>query len=133
MKLNLLLIPCGWTILISSIILQALYISPMLMWFHWLLLLLASILSGILLVDLKRIVLSYFVVVALSLFVIIFCLALLPVIAGKVLLETVVDTLLGSAMVMVVRSTFPGVWIMCLLGGILGGGIGERLRVTAAV
>jgi len=133
LKPKIIFILCGWTILTSSIILQSLYTSPTLSWFHWLLLLLASIFSGILLTDLKTVVLGYFVVIALSLFFIIFCLSILPVITGKVLFAAALDTLLGSAIVMVIRSTFPGVWIMCLLGGILGGGVGERLRVTASV
>jgi hypothetical protein len=32
---------------------------------------------------------------------------------------------------MIFRSTFPGVWVLCLLAGMLGGGIGERIEPFA--
>lgn len=130
MKLEPIFILCGWSIIISSILLQALYVGPMLSWLHWILLLLASILSGIVLVDLRIIVLGYFPVLALSLLITFFCLAGLPVITGAVLFDVFTD-ILSVSIVLVMQSTFPGVWIMCLLAGIFGGGIGERLRTLA--
>ena len=118
--------------MMASIMLQALYVSPMLGWLHWVLLAFASFFSGVVLVDLKTIVLGYFPVLALSLLIVLFFLAGLPVITGGILLGVFMDTLSVSA-ILVVRSTFPGVWIMCLLAGVFGGGVGERLHLTAVV
>jgi len=129
MRKKTITILAAWAAIISSIILQALYSSPMLTWFHYLSLFLISTLSGILIADLKEIILGYFIVVLLSVLIIICCLAILPSITGKVL-PSLVDLLVQSAIVLVMRSTFPSVWILCLLAVILGSAIAEYFKIT---
>jgi len=131
MRKKTITILAAWATIISSIILQALYSSPMLIWFHYLSLFLISTLSGILIADLKEIILGYFIVVLLSVLIIIFCLAILPGITGKILLDpSLADLLVQSAIVLVMRSTFPSVWILCLLAVILGSAIAEYFKIT---
>lgn len=133
MRKKTIIILATWATMISSIILQTLYSSPTLTWFQYLFLFLISTLSGILIADLKEIVLGYFIVVILSLFMMTFCLAMLPSITGKVLPDpSLADLLIQTAIVMVVRATFPSVWICCLLAVILGSAIAEYFKITDA-
>lgn len=121
----------GWAVTISSIVLQALYLSPLLTWFHYLSIFLASVLCGAMILDLKDIILGYLVVIPLSFFIMIFCLAALPGLTGKTLLtKSSLDLSVQYALVIVVRSTFPAVWIECLMAAILGGAIAEIFKIT---
>jgi len=129
MNTRTVLVAVGWSFLISSIILQALYVTPVLSWPFYVLLVLASLICGMLIVDLKDIILSYFVVLLFSFSTITFFLGVLPSLTGK--LQTgflTSDLVVSSAVLMIVKSTFPGVWVFCLLSGIFGGGIGERIE-----
>lgn len=129
MNTRTVLVAAGWSFLISSIVLQVLYVTPGLSWYHYVLLVLASLISGTLIVDLKDVVISYFMVVVLSFSTMTFFLGVLPSIAGKLqsgLLTS--DLVVSSALTMVMKITFPGVWVLCLLSGIIGGGIGERVE-----
>jgi hypothetical protein len=122
-----------WAITASAIILQALYVQPLLTWHHYLFLFIASILPGILLADLKEIIIGYFIMCLLSLFIMTFSLAILPVISGKVPpIPSLIDMLLQSALITIFRSTLPSVWILCLISAILGSAIAEYLKITDA-
>jgi hypothetical protein len=132
MKTKTIAILTGWAFIISSIILQSLYISPLLLWFHYILLFITSLLCGMIIVDLKDIILGYFFVIPISLLTMIFCLAVLPEITGKILLTSLsLDMLIQSAVIIILRSTFPSVWILCLIAAILGAALGEKLKINA--
>jgi len=122
-------VACAWSFIISSIILQVLYVTPEISWPHYILFALGSIVCGIVIVDLEDVILGYFIVLPLSLFTSAFFLGILPSITGKVQSGFLTsDLLVSSAFTMIMKSTFPGVWIVCLLTGILGSGIGERIE-----
>jgi hypothetical protein len=130
MNTRTLLIALGWSLAISSIILQVLYTSPSLEWYHYVLLLLVSMLSGAVIIDLRDIILSYIIVLPLSLGTMIFIMGILPALAGKLASGSMaIDLVAGMVINMIMRSTFPGVWVLCLIAGIVGGGIGERIEV----
>lgn len=129
MKGKTVLVAFGWSFLISSIILQVLYVTPTISAPFYALLVLVSIMCGMLIVDLQDIVLSYFMVVVLSFFTTVFLLGVMPSLTGSLPSGfTGVDLIVSSAIMMVMTSTFPGVWVLCLLAGVLGGGIGEWIE-----
>jgi len=133
MNLKTVVIGVGWTIAICSVVLQVLYTSSgtALLWYHYVILFLISMLSGVAIVDLKDIILSYFIVFPLSLFMMIFIMGVLPGIAGKIQSGSMaLDLVTGMAVNLVMRTTFPGVWVLCLLGSIVGCGIGEKIETV---
>ncbi|MCJ7719515.1 hypothetical protein MUO69_06260 [Candidatus Bathyarchaeota archaeon] len=132
MKIQTILVAVAWSFIISSIVLQVLYVTPGLSWPYIVLLMLGSFLSGILIVDLKDVILSYFFVLPSSLFTMTFVLGILPSITGK--LQTgfmTSDLVISSAFTLVMKNTFPIVWVLCLLAGVIGGGVGERIEPLA--
>ena len=129
MKARAILVAFGWSFIISSIILQVLYVTPALSWPHYVLLVLASLMCGMLIVDLGDIILSYFMVLLFSFSTTVFFLGVLPSIAGTLQSGFMTsDLIISVSMLMIAKSTFPGVWVLCLLAGMLGGGIGERIE-----
>jgi len=84
---------------------------------------------GMLIVDLGDIIMSYFMVLLFSFSTATFFLGVLPSVAGALQSGFMTsDLVVSSAMLMIAKSTFPGVWVLCLLAGMLGGGIGERIE-----
>jgi len=131
MKPKSILIALGWSVTICSVILQVIYTSSGsgLLWYHYAALFLISMLGGIAIVDLKDVILGYFIVLPMSFATLIFVMGILPGVAGKLQSGTMaVDVIGGMAINLVMRMTFPSVWVLCLLGGILGCGIGERIE-----
>lgn len=131
MKIKSLLIILGWTVSICSVILQMLYTSSGtgLLWYHYIALFAISMLGGIAIVDLKDVILGYFIVFPLSFSLLIFIMGILPSFTGKLQSGTMaLDVIGGMTINLVMRTTFPGVWVLCLLAGILGCGIGERIE-----
>ena len=129
MRARTILVAFGWSFIISSIILQALYVTPTLSWAYYVLLVLASVMCGMLIVDLGDIIMSYFMVLLFSFSTATFFLGVLPSVAGALQSGFMTsDLVVSSAMLMIAKSTFPGVWVLCLLAGMLGGGIGERIE-----
>jgi len=123
------LVAVAWAFIMSSIILQVLYVTPELSWPYITLLVLGSFVSGILIVDLKDVILSYFIVLPLSLFTMTFILGILPSITGKLQSGFLAsDLVISYAFTLIIKSTFPAVWILCLLAGILGSGLGEKIE-----
>jgi hypothetical protein len=122
----------GWAFLISSIILQVLYVTPVMSWPHYILLVLVSTVCGMLIVDLQDVVLSYFLVLLFSFSLTTFFLGVLPSLTGALQSGFMAsDLVVSSAIMMIIRSTFPSVWVLCLLAGVIGGGIGERIEPFA--
>lgn len=129
MKLRGILVSVGWSVMISSIILQVLYVTPALDWREYVLLVLASLLSGALIVDLGDVILGYFLVLLFSFSIMTFTIGVLPSVTGAVQSGFMAsDLLVSNGLLTIVKATFPGVWVVCLLAGIVGGGIGERLE-----
>jgi len=131
MKPKSILVALGWAVAICSVILQVLYTSSGsgLLWYHYALLFLVSMLGGIAIVDLKDVILGYFIVFPLSFATLIFVMGILPGVTGKLQSGTMaLDVIGGMAINLVMRITFPGVWVLCLLGSILGCGIGEKIE-----
>jgi hypothetical protein len=134
MNTRTLLIALCWALATSSIVLQALYTYPSLQWFHYVLLLLISVLSGAVIVDLRDIILSYIIVLPLSLALMIFIMGILPALAGKLASGSMAMELVAAMVInMIMRSTFPGVWVLCLIAGIIGGGIGEKIEAIPEI
>jgi hypothetical protein len=133
MKKKNLIILIAWATIISSIILQTLYSRPTLTWLQYLALFIISLLAGILIGDIKEIIIGYFITIPLSFLIMTFCLTILPSITGKLSqTSSLIDLLFQSTIVMVVRSTFPSVWILCLISVILGSVISEFFKITDA-
>jgi len=129
MKTRTIMVTFAWSLVISSIILQVLYVTPDISWPHYVLFALASTLCGVMIVDLGDLILSYFVVLPMSFFLTTFFLGILPSITGKLQTRFLASDLLVSyALTMIIKSTFPSVWVICLLAGILGSGIGEWIE-----
>jgi hypothetical protein len=129
MNARTVLVAAGWSFIISSVILQVLYVTPTISWSCYVILVLASVMCGILIVDLKDIILSYFLVLLFSFSVTTFMLGILPSVTGMLQSGFMTSDLIVSfAILMIVKSTFPGIWVFCLLAGILGGGIGETIE-----
>ena len=106
-----------------------LYVSPGLQWAHYVLLIFVSAVCGMLIVDLKDVILSYFLVMLFSFSMTTFVFGVLPSITGALRSGFMAsDLVVSSAVMMIIKSTFPGVWVLCLLGGVIGGGIGERIE-----
>ncbi len=129
MKAKTVLVALGWSFLISSIILQVLYVTPAISAPFYVLLLLVSAMCGMLIADLQDIILSYFMVMLFSFFTTVFILGVLPSITGSLQSGVMgLNLVLSSAIMMVMQSTFPGVWVLCLFAGVIGGGIGEWIE-----
>lgn len=86
------------------------------------LLFLGSVVAGLVLADLERLILSSVVAIALSLVIIYLCLNL----PAFLHLATAETALAESAIVMIFRSIFPIPLIAILFGGLLGSSLGER-------
>lgn len=123
------MITAGWAVIACSIILNTYFQSfnAPLSAPEFLVIFLASVLAGMILVDPETIVLSYFVLLALSiaiLYVSITLPALLNVVGSAALGESLSD----EAVSVIARSVFLYLLIPCLMGGILGGVVGERFK-----
>jgi hypothetical protein len=129
MNIKTALISVAWAFTVSSIILIAFYENPSVPWAHNILILLTGILCGILIVDLKDVILGFFIVFPLSLLMTTFFLAVLPAVTGKLQSGFMaIDILASYAIGLVLKSTFPVTWILCLMSGIFGCAIGERIE-----
>lgn len=127
-RLKYVLVMIGWAILDASIVLNALYeranapLSP----FHLAALLAVSILAGVVLVDATIIVLNFAGSFLLSIFLMLLCLTV-PATLGIFSYPIARQVLLEGSIVMVVRTLLPAPLIICLMGGFVGGIVGERL------
>jgi len=127
MKKEAIFILCGWITITTSILMTAIYQTSIMQWYHYVIFFASSFLAGVLLTDPQKIVIYTFITLSISCFLALFCLSLLPILAGKVLFafETF-DMLLRSGIVIIVRITFPQLWILYFIGALIGGVFGER-------
>lgn len=115
----------GWAIVLASVFLQALYVRGFLIESDLILLFLGSAVVGAVLVDVDKLVLSFFAAVGLAVVVEFFCLNL-PV---TLQLAVAGEALQSGAVVMLFRSIFPIAIVLILFGGFLGSFVGERLNL----
>jgi hypothetical protein len=112
----------AWAIILSSVILPALYARASLVESDLVLLFLGSMVVGVVLADLEQLILGFVIAIALSLVVIYLCLNL-PVFLHLAVAE---GALASSAIVMIFRGIFPIPFVAILFGGLLGSYLGER-------
>lgn len=115
----------GWIILLSAVILPALYVRASLTELDLVLLFLGSAVVGAVLADLEKLIISFVVAVPSSL-VIIYAFLNLPVFLN---LAVAGEALGAGAIVMIFRAIFPISIVIILFGGLLGSFIGERLNL----
>jgi len=115
----------GWAVAITSIIVNSLYVRPLLTWVDIVLLFVASAMSGMMLVDLESVVVGFVVAFALAT-VMTYILLCLPTILG--ISGAIGEVLSSGAVVMVFRSIFPVPFILILIGGFFGSFLGEKFR-----
>jgi len=129
-KLRAVLITIGWTLITSTIILNALYqrIEEPMTLTEIALVFLVSVLTGMLLVDAEVVILSYVALLLLSIFTVYTSLTF-PASLGVIQYASLRAILMEGAIGIVIRVVLVYILIPCLMGVIIGGILGERLRV----
>jgi hypothetical protein len=128
------LITLGWALITSTITLNALYhgLQKPLAATDMLLFFLVSISAGLLIVDAGAIMISFIVLLAMNTVMIYFVLTL-PLTLGAIqyapLREMLTNALTEIALGIVVRIAILNLMVPALLGVIVGGIVGERLRI----
>lgn len=133
-KIRHILIILGWALITSTIALNTVYqgLQSPLTPTDILLFFIASVLAGLLLVDAEAIMIGFVALLGINAVTIYFCLnlpAILNVIQFGPLREMLAEALSTGALGIVVRITILNLMVPALLGVILGGIIGERLRI----
>ena len=123
------LVIISWGFLMAAIILQALYANASLAALDILLLFVVSVVAGMLLIDIKTILLGYTCSFSLSVLITFICLTL-PMTLGTFEYAAQSEALYRAAVFMIFTSFFPAPIILCLIGGFLGSAIGERLNLS---
>jgi len=114
----------GWAVVLASIALQALYVRASLTELETVLLFFGSVVVGVVLADLEKLIMGCVAAIALSVVIMYVCLNL-----PAILHLTAASEALGEgAIVMIFRGIFPIPIIAILFGGLLGSYIGERLQ-----
>ena len=120
------LVMIGWAIIVASVVLQALYQRWSLTGLDMVLLFIVSVLAGMVLVDPEVIVLSYAGSIFMSVLIMFVCLTL-PATLGMLTYVVLEQLLYSEALSTIVKSLIPIPIILCLMGGLIGGFIGEEL------
>lgn len=118
----------GWGVLMASITLQGLYRRLYLTAWDIALLFFASVIAGIVLVDAVVVVLGYIASLVISMIIIFICITL-PATLGKLMHALLGDVLYQEALILMVRTLIPLPVVLCFLGGVAGGIIGEALKL----
>lgn len=123
------LVTVGWAITIASIALQALYqgfelLPPL----SLALLFIVSVLAGVVLVEPGIIVFGFFGALAISMLVMFVC-WVSPAVLGTLPYAILGGFLYEAAFATVFRSLVPAPVILCLMGALFGGVIGERIMI----
>jgi len=128
LKSRTFLIVCSWIVITTSTLLNAVLRGPFLQWYDYLILILASLLAGALIIDLKKVVVYTLITLAATYALSLFCLSALPILTGKIIWASeTINLTLEAGIIMVVRATFPTLWIIYFLVALIGGFIGESL------
>jgi hypothetical protein len=108
-----------WTVLLASILLQNLYVRPLLDITGLVLVFLASFFAGFVIKDVRYAVVSWFATLLMSM-LIVFCVLSLPLFLGLVPHLTLGQELYAGVIVMIFRMVFPAVLMICFVACILG-------------
>lgn len=120
---EILFIILGWAIMISSIAVQPFSMSAS--WFSstlWIsntLIFLVSVLAGLVMFDLEKVVIGYVGALALSFVLFFICVVLLPIMLGSAALISF-DVIFSGALVVYARFLFPIGVVLGLVGAFLG-------------
>jgi len=128
----------GWAISIAAIVMQAFFsghaynvgalttYGPSMTSFDTMLLLGPSALAGLILVDAGLILLGCFAALGISTLLVFLCI-ISPNILGIIAHPLLQQELVRAALIFTFRSFVPVGIILCLVGGVLGGILGEKL------
>ena len=122
------LIVVGWAVLIASITLQGLYERLNLTIWDMGLLFAVSVIAGMVLVDAGVIILGYIASLTISMVIMFICL-ILPAALGKLVHVLLGDLLYQEAIILIFRSMIPIPVVLCIMGGLVGGIMGESLKL----
>jgi len=118
----------GWAVILSNILLNAIYQGlPVNIWIL-LSIFAVSVFAGLILVNIDRIVAAAIVSLILSILIMFFCLSL-PAILAKIE-PGLEDLLYAGALGWIVKYIFPFPTLLCILGGLIGGMVGEWMKIT---
>jgi len=127
-KVKDILVAGGWSVNIASIILLNLYAKAGLMWLDYAPIFIVAVLAGLILVDPEKIVYGLTESILFSILIMSFCLVL-PVTLGEIGHFAPLEAFYSGVIIMIFKGIFPTTIIVSLLGGFVGGLIGERLRL----
>lgn len=116
----------GWAIMLSAVVLSALYRGPSLDWLEWALLIAVCMFAGAILVDLDVVVLSFFGAFLLSMLVDFLCLSL-PAYLGVLEHAAQREALFQWAAILVVRTVVPLPLMYCFAVSLVGAFLREHL------
>jgi hypothetical protein len=121
----------GWAIMISSIALQPFSMSSSwfssTLWISNILVFLVSLLAGLVMFDLEKIVGGYLFALVLSFLLFCFCVVLLPIVLGNVSLVAL-DIIFWGAVTIYAKFIFPIGIILALIGAFVGAFLRQALE-----
>lgn len=115
----------GWALMLSAVVLSALYRGPSLDWLEWALLIAVCMFAGAVLVDLDAVVLGFFGAFLLSMAVSFLCLSL-PALLGILEHAAQKEALFQWAVVLVVRTLVPLPLMYCFAASVIGAFLSEH-------
>jgi hypothetical protein len=116
-----------WAVVLASILLQNLYVRPLLDIVSLVLVFLASFFAGFVINDVRYAVISWLAALVMST-IITFCVLSLPLFLGLVPHLTLGEELYAGIIVMIFRVIFPTVFMICFLACVLGAIISEKIN-----
>lgn len=128
---SVVLIAVSWSAIMSFIMLQAIYQRAFLSFLDLAFLFAFSVFAGLILVDVGRVIWAYVGAFSVSVLIMFFCLTL-PATLGKVRFAFLGSLVYQQALILIVSNIFlpTPVVVLCLLGGVLGGFLGEFLHLA---
>lgn len=114
----------GWALMIASIVLQRLYIQPLLTELDYILLFFVNFFAGVLLSDAKKVLFGWIFATVISIFLMFLFLSM-PAFMGWVRHPGFSQYLYVGSIIMIFRAMFPSAFVACFLGAVFGGFAGE--------
>jgi hypothetical protein len=116
----------GWAVMIASIVLQRIYIQPLLTWLDYVLLFLVNFLAGVVILSAKRVLIGCIFATMLAMFLM-FLILSMPAFLGWVRHVESAEYLYFGSIVMIFKAMFPSAFVACFLGAVFGGLVGEEV------
>jgi hypothetical protein len=116
------LVILGWSMIISSIVLQTVYETPLLTSSALFILFVLSVIAGATLIDAVKVIIGCAVSILLSVLFSFLCLIFPSFYLGSSLSQLVY----AEAIIMIFRVMVPTVPVVCFLGAVIGGYVGEK-------